>query len=178
MADKSVFMLVYACLLAGCGVSGPPVGAPYRPVDMHADLGKIDGNTVLAGPAGWTPAPSITTPVFKAAAPELFAAMREIMQGQPRTWLMGSSPEQNQASFIVRSLVMNFPDVVVVQAVAATPSTSKAVIFSQSIPGLRRPSTRASVTRRRWLGTSTGTGSSSTAWEQCSPGSASWWKRT
>ncbi len=132
MADKSVFMLVYACLLAGCGVSGPPVGAPYRPVDMHADLGKIDGNTVLAGPAGWTPAPSITTPVFKAAAPELFAAMREIMQGQPRTWLMGSSPEQNQASFIVRSLVMNFPDVVVVQAVAATPSTSKAVIFSQS----------------------------------------------
>ncbi len=127
------FSMMAMLLLAGCGVSGPPeLGFVPPPVDMHADLGKIDAGTALAAPAGWTPAPSLVTPVYAVAAPQLLAAMQQIVLEQPRTWQTASHPEQQQAAFIVRSLAMNFPDVVIVQAIPDTATTSKAVIFSQS----------------------------------------------
>jgi hypothetical protein len=131
---KPAFLaLLGAALLSGCGVSGPPDAGFVPPVvDMHTDLGKIEGSAVLAAPAGWIPAPTVTTPVFQVSAPRLLAAMQDILLASPRTWLTGSHPEQGQASFIVRSVAMNLPDIVVVQAIAASDQTSKAVILSRS----------------------------------------------
>ena len=114
----SLWGMLSGGVLAGCGVSGPPTGGPLPQVtDLHGVT--LTGSTVLAAPAGWTPAPTVTTPVFAVGAPQLFAAMKEIMLGEPRTWLTVSYP-QGEAFFIVRSMVLNLPDIVVVQAIAVT----------------------------------------------------------
>ena len=119
--------------LARCGVSGLPEPNPSLPaVNMHTELGKIDGSTVLAAPTGWTPGPTVATPLFTTPAPQLFAAMQEELLAQPRTWRMALHPDELQASFIVRSVLLNLPDVIVVQAIALSPTTSNAVIFSRS----------------------------------------------
>ncbi len=134
MALSSGFAaLLCLALLCGCGVEGPPQPTLQLPaVDMHTDLGKVDGSAVLAAPRGWTPAPTEVTPVFATPAPQLFAAMQELLAAEPRTWVMNAHPDIFQASFIVRSVLLNLPDVIVVQAVAASPATSRAVIFSRS----------------------------------------------
>ena len=121
-------------MLSACSVAGPPVGGPLpQPADLHSSTEVIlTGSAALGAPAGWTPAPTLTTPVFPVAAPQLLAAMREILLARPRTWLTVSYPEQEQAFFIVRSYMLNLPDIVVVQAVPASATTSKAVIFSRS----------------------------------------------
>ena len=125
--------LLTLLVLAGCGVQGPPEPALSLPaVNMHTELGKIDGSTVLAAPTGWTPGPTVATPLFKAPAPQLFAAMQEQLLAQPRTWRMAIHPDELQASFIIRSVTLNLPDVVVVQAFPVSPTTSNAVIFSRS----------------------------------------------
>lgn len=99
---------------------------------MHSDLVKPTGSAVLAAPAGWTPAPTLVTPVFPVDAPRLLAAMEEILLAAPRTWLTVAYPDQEQAFLMVRSVHLNLPDIVVVQALAAGPTASRAVIFSQS----------------------------------------------
>ena len=120
-------------LLTACGVQGPPESkGVYSAVDMHADLGTIGGSAVLAAPAGWTPTPTMTTPTFPVAAPALFTAMQDIVAALPRTWLVSAHPDERQASYIVRSRLMNLPDVVIVQAVPAGDTSSQAVIFSRS----------------------------------------------
>ncbi len=121
-------------LLAACSVDGPPRGGVVPlAVDLHAgDVVSLKGSAVLAAPSGWSPAPTLTTPTFPVAAPQLLAAMREILLAEPRTWQTVAYPDQNQAFFIVRSVALDLPDIVVVQAVAASPTTSQAVIYSHS----------------------------------------------
>ena len=120
-------------LLSACAVEGPPVSkGVYPAVDMHADLGRIDGSAVLAAPADWTPKPGIVTPVFPVSAAKLFDAMQEIMTAEPRTWLVSAHPDLQQAFFLVRSRAMNDPDSVIVQALPASDTTSRAVMFSRT----------------------------------------------
>lgn len=130
--NAAVLVLV-AGLLSACGVSGPPPDDVLpRPVDMHSDLVRPHDDSVLAAPSGWRPAPTLTTPVFPVPAPRLFAAMQDILRRAPRTWLTVAYPQQNQAFYIVRSISLNLPDIVIVQAVPSGDAASQAVIFSQS----------------------------------------------
>ena len=130
---SSLASMLVLGLLAACAVQGPPESkGAYPVVDMHADLGTIDGSAVLAAPADWTPKPSVITPVFPVSAGKLFDAMQVILAAEPRTWLVSAHPEQQQAAFLVRSRAMNDPDSVIVQAVPASDTTSRAVIFSRT----------------------------------------------
>ncbi len=126
--------LMLAVALSACSVGGPPRrGIVPQPVDLHAaDVVSLKGSAVLAAPSGWSPAPTLVTPTFPVAAPQLLAAMRESLLAAPRSWQTVAYPEQNQAFFIVRSVALDLPDIVVVQAVAAGPATSQAVIYSHS----------------------------------------------
>ncbi len=120
-------------MLSSCGVEGPAEPRVSTPVvNMHADLGAINGSTMLAAPPGWLPSPNQQTPVFAAAGPQLLSAMRQWLLAQPRTWLDSEHPDELQASFIVRSSFFNLPDVVVVQAVPTSSTTSQAIILSRS----------------------------------------------
>lgn len=134
-------------LLAGCAVSGPPNGPPPVPADMHSALVAPVGSAALAAPASWTPKPTIVTPVYPVAAPQLLASMQEYLLAQPRTWLTVAYPDLLQAFLIVRSSVANDPDIVVIEAVARSPSTSRAVIFSQSRYDTPLPYTHHNRTR-------------------------------
>ena len=130
---RKIPVLLALALLSGCGVSGPPEPTLSLPaVDMHTDLGKIDGSAVLAAPTGWTPAPTLRSPTFATPAPQLLATMQALLLAEPRTWVMDTHPDALQASFIVRSVMLNLPDIVVVQAVPASATTSQAVILSRS----------------------------------------------
>ena len=134
LSRKAAFIFLAHLPLSACGVQGPPDAqlSSLPAIDMHADLGKIDGSTVLAAPAGWTPAPTLTTPTFRVAAPQLLMAIRAILLAKPRTWATSEHPDALQDSFIVRSSFLNLPDIVVVQALPVDGATSKAVILSRS----------------------------------------------
>ncbi len=121
-----------AATLSACAVSGPPRGPAPLPADLHSDLVKPIGSAVLAAPADWTPKPTLTTPVFPVAAPRLLSAMQAILLAAPRTWLTVAYPDQLQAFLIVRSSVLNLPDIVLIGAVPDGPASSRAVIFSGS----------------------------------------------
>ena len=134
LSRKATFITLVCLPASACGVQGPPDQnlSSLPAIDMHADLGKIDGSAVLGAPAGWLPAPTLPTPTFRVAAPQLLMAIRDILLAKPRTWIMSEHPDVQQDSFIVRSAFLNLPDVVVVQAMPVDGATSKVVILSRS----------------------------------------------
>ena len=134
-------------LLAGCAVTGPPKGPPPLPADMHSALVAPTGDAILAAPTSWTPKPTIVSPIYAAAAPELLSAMQAYLLAQPRTWLTIAYPDLLQSFLIVRSPLANAPDIVVIQAVPRSPATSRAVIFSQSRYDTPLPYTHHNRTR-------------------------------
>ncbi len=134
-------------LLAACAVTGPPKGPPPLPADMHSAVVAPTGDAVLAAPAGWTPKPTLVTPIYAVAAPELLSAMQGYLLAQPRTWLTIAYPDLLQSFLIVRSPLANAPDIVVIEAVARSPTTSRAVIVSQSRYDTPLPYTHHNRTR-------------------------------
>ena len=135
LLSRKAAIVILTCLpVAACGVKGPPdLDMSSLPaVDMHADIGKVDGSAALGAPAGWTPAPTLVTPTFRAAAPQILMAIRDILLAKPRIWVTSEHPGALQDSFIVRSAFLNLPDAVVVQALPVNGATSKVVILSRS----------------------------------------------
>ena len=138
------------CLLLGaCAVEGGTSLVP-QPIDIHSGLGAPGPSAALAAPADWTPRPDIPTPRFEVPADRLFAALRQVAGGQPRTFLQVAYPDRLQAFYIVRSAALNLPDLVLVQALAAGPRASTLVMFSHSRYG---PTEAGANERRlaRWL---------------------------
>ena len=61
----------------------------------------------------------------------LFAAIRQVADSQPRSFLQVAYPERLQAHYVLRSDWFNFPDLVTVQV---TPD-SRLILWSRSVYG-------------------------------------------
>jgi hypothetical protein len=122
-------------MLPACGADG----AAGLPVPVSMDMTRIERpstpNTFLAGPAGMRPAPDVVTATRDQPAPMLYASARTVFDRQPRTFVAAAFADRLQVHYVVRSALMNFPDLVTVQIDPAGPDHSTLVIWSRSVYG-------------------------------------------
>ena len=122
-------------ILPACGAEG----IAGLPMPMPMDMAKIERpatpNTFLAGPAGTKPDPDVVTREQNLPAPVLYENARVLFAGQPRTFVAAEFPERLQVHYVVRSALMNYPDLVTVQVNAAGADRSTLVIWSRSVYG-------------------------------------------
>jgi len=94
-------------------------------------------NTALAAPLGFTPDPDIPTAEYSVPAARLYTAIRAVAGAQSRVFPAADYPDRLQAHYVARTRLMNFPDLIMVQAIAAGPDHARLVIWSRSIYGQR-----------------------------------------
>jgi uncharacterized protein (DUF1499 family) len=115
------------------------VGAAGLPVPTLMDMTAIQRpgtpNTFLAGPEGMKPEPDLVTREHSLPATEMYENARMLFERQPRTYVAAEFPQQLQVHYVVRSALLNFPDLVTVQTNAAGPAGSTVTIWSRSVYG-------------------------------------------
>ena len=120
--------------LVGCGSGVEGITAP-PPIDM-AHLERPESpNTALAAPDRFTPTPDIITPVYNRSADNLYATVIEMAKAQDRTYLLQRYDDRRQASFVARTMLFGFPDLITVQVLEDGAERSRLVIWSRSIYG-------------------------------------------
>ena len=109
--------------------------APPTPGDISGIQRPTSPNTCLAGPPGFMPTPDLQTRRFDLPPERLLAAMQGVMLAQPRVTALADDPRRLRADYVVRSRVFGFPDIVLVQALAAGDGQSDLVVYSYSVKG-------------------------------------------
>jgi uncharacterized protein (DUF1499 family) len=129
------FAWVLGFLLPACGADG----AAGLPAPVPMDMTKIERpatpNTFLAGPDGMTPRPDAPTGPFAMQAAQLYQKSRAIFSCQPETYVAAEFADRLQIHYVVRSALLNFPDLVTVQANAIGANQSSLIIWSRSVYG-------------------------------------------
>ena len=129
------FAWLLGLLLPACGTIGAQ-GLPVPPImDMTAITRPSSPNTALAGPADFKPAPDVVTPVYPISAERLHASVRAMAESEPLVFLAAAYEEQRQVHYVVRSALLNFPDLVTVQVRATGSDSSTLVLYSRSVYG-------------------------------------------
>jgi hypothetical protein len=122
-------------ILPACAADGA-AGLP-RPALM--DMTRVERpatpNTFLAGPAGMRPAPDQVLEAWNLPAQGLFDKASVVFGGQLRVYVAAVFPDQHQVHYVVRSALLNFPDLVTVQVNAVAAERSTLVIWSRSVYG-------------------------------------------
>jgi uncharacterized protein (DUF1499 family) len=122
-------------LLPACGADG----ASGLPQPALMDMTRIERpatpNTFLAGPAWMRPEPDVVTEEQKRSAQALYETAKAVFGGEPGTYVAAEYPAQLQIHYVVRSAVLNFPDLVTVQVDTAGADRSTLVIWSRSVYG-------------------------------------------
>jgi uncharacterized protein (DUF1499 family) len=129
------FAWLIGFLLPACAAAGAQGLPSPQPLDLQRIVRPASPNTALAAPAGFTPPPDIMTPTYQVPAGQLHDAVREVAAIQPRTFLAADQAEQRQAHWVVRSAVLNFPDLVTAWVADAGPDRSTLVLYSRSVYG-------------------------------------------
>lgn len=126
-----VLHLLVGLLLPACGYDGA-AGLPVPgPMDMRAIVRPASPNTALAAPEAFQPKPDIITHAYAMPPDALFAAIERVALAQERTYPQARFAAQRQAHFVVRSRLMNYPDLVTV----AVMDDGGLVIWSRSVYG-------------------------------------------
>ena len=122
-------------ILPACGAEG----AAGLPVPVPMDMTRIERpstpNTFLAGPAGMRPTPDVVTEAQPMPPAALYEKVRALFASQPRTYVAAEFPERLQVHYVVRSALLNFPDLVTVQVNPDGPDRGTLVIWSRSVYG-------------------------------------------
>jgi uncharacterized protein (DUF1499 family) len=122
-------------ILPACGADGAAGLATPAPMDMTRIERPTTPNTFLAGPAGMRPEPDVMLEPQALAPRALYDKARLVFGGQPRVYIAAEFPDRLQIHYVVRSALLNFPDLVTVQANAAGAGRSTLVIWSRSVYG-------------------------------------------
>jgi uncharacterized protein (DUF1499 family) len=126
---------VFGFVLPACGAEGA-AGLPVpAPMDMTRIERPATPNTFLAGPAGMKPEPDTVIEEQPRPASALYDVVRTIFGGQPRTYEAAQFRDRLQVHYVVRSALMNYPDLVTVQVNATGGDSSALVIWSRSVYG-------------------------------------------
>jgi uncharacterized protein (DUF1499 family) len=138
-------MPLSALFSAGAGGLPPP-----EPIEFATLVLPPSPNTCLAAPPG-LPGAHITVPPLPAAPDAAWQAVRRLGEGVPRTTRLAEWPERRQVQWVVRSALLNFPDIVAAE-VTAGPAGTGLFLYSRSLFGW----SDLGVNRRRveaWLST-------------------------
>jgi uncharacterized protein (DUF1499 family) len=123
-------LILPACSFpAAEGLPAPP------PMDTAQIVHPASPNTALAAPEGFNPPPDIVTPSYAVQADRLFAQIQAVAVEQPRTYKAASYADRLQAHYVVRSALLNFPDLIMVQVTKADANSSTLIVYSRSVYG-------------------------------------------
>ena len=128
---KNLLAAVAGLLLSGCsghGAEGIPAPAP---IDFAHLNRPSTPNTALAAPAGFQPKPDIVTRAYGLPPAALYAAVKVMALHRERTTLHAAFDDRLQAHYVVRSRIMNFPDLVTVQV----QDDGTLILWSRSVYG-------------------------------------------
>jgi uncharacterized protein (DUF1499 family) len=129
------FAWLLGLALPACGANGAQ-GLPMPPLMDTAHITRPSSpNTALAAPSGFQPPPDIVTRIYKLSADQLYQAAGSVAAAQPRTYLAAAYPAQRQIHYVVRSALLNFPDLVMVQVMPAGADDSTLLVYSRSVYG-------------------------------------------
>ncbi len=120
-------------LLSACGAPKPVTPPPAGDVAGLTRPGTP--NSFLAAPAGFALTPDEVTRRYDVPLPRLLQAGRAAMAARPRTVLLAEDTVRGRADYVERSRVFGFPDIVVLQALAAGDNASALVVYSYSLTG-------------------------------------------
>ena len=118
-------------LLFTRGANGVP--AP-QPLDFATRALPATPNTCLLTPATAPGSGHLHRDPFPVAPDDAFAAIRAVAAAQPRTFSLAAYPDRRQAQWVVRSRLMNYPDIVVAEAAPAGDGTGL-WLYSRSLLG-------------------------------------------
>jgi uncharacterized protein (DUF1499 family) len=121
-------------VLPACGAVGAR-GVPSAAPDFAHLVRPATPNTALAAPAGFVPPPDLATPVYQVPPAKLFAIVEKVAAAQGRTFRLAADPAQLKEGWVVRSLVMNFPDIIWAEVEPAGADASELVLYSRSLYG-------------------------------------------
>jgi hypothetical protein len=122
-------------ILPACGASGAAGLPPPKLMDMTAIERPATPNTFLAGPAGMHPAPDEVTEPQNLPAAKLYEKIRLLLADQPNTYIAAEFPDRLQLHYVVRSRLMNYPDLVTVQVDPDGANRATFIIWSRSVYG-------------------------------------------
>ncbi len=122
-------------VLPACGFPAAE-GLPTPPLmDIAHIVRPASPNTSLAAPRGFTPPPDIITRPYNVSADGLFALVTQVAGDQPRTYQAAIYPGALQVHYVVRSAILNFPDLVMAQVQQEGPNQSGLIVYSRSVYG-------------------------------------------
>ncbi len=122
-------LVLPACAAVGAqGLPAPTV------LDVHHLRRPASPNTALAAPDAAGNG-DITTPIYPVPASRLYAAVSAVAAAQPRTYQAAEFQLQMQLHWVVRSAMLNFPDLVTAQVEPAGPDGSTLLLYSRSVYG-------------------------------------------
>lgn len=135
-----VIPLILGLFLPACGQPGAAGLPAAAPIDFAALHRPSSPNTALAAPSGFQPAPDLVTRTYGLPAPELYALANRVAAAQKRTFPQAAFPQaafegRLQAQYVVRSALLNFPDLVTIQVDPAGPAASTLILWSRSVYG-------------------------------------------
>lgn len=140
------------------GLALPACGFPAAqglPTPPPMDTARIErpasSNTALAAPQGSSPPPDIVSPVYAVPPNQLFMLVQKVAADQLRTFIAAIYPDRLQVHYVVRSAVMNAPDLLTAQVSPNGPDGSSLILYSRSVYGY----SDLGVNRKRveaWLG--------------------------
>jgi uncharacterized protein (DUF1499 family) len=122
-------------VLPACGFPAAEGLPPPQPMDVAHLVRPASPNTALAAPTGFSPVPDVVTPRYKLPADRLFTLVRDIAASQPKTYQAALYPEQRQVHYVARSVVLNFPDLIMAQVRTDGPDGSDLILYSRSVYG-------------------------------------------
>lgn len=121
--------------LPACGSAGA-AGIPVPPPLVLAHFERpATPNTALAAPEGAGARPDIVTPVFHVPAPRLWTAVQSVANGEPRTSRLAVEETGMAGSWVARSAVWNFPDVIMARVAPQGSEASTLALYSHSLYG-------------------------------------------
>jgi hypothetical protein len=129
------FAWLLGFILPACGANGIDGLPAPRLMDMTHIERPTTPNTFLAGPAGMRPEPDAIIRARPTPASLLYEMAHRVFSGEPHTYIAAEFPDHLQVHYVVRSALLNFPDLVSVQINAEGPDTSTLVIWSRSVYG-------------------------------------------
>ncbi len=108
---------------------------PAVPLEFASLVLPRSPNTCLATP-GWHPGfRHIETPLYPVSVERLMEVLAGIGAAFPRTYPYGSWPGRRQLQWVERSGLMNYPDIIVAEAVAAPQGGAGLFLYSRSLFG-------------------------------------------
>lgn len=118
-------------LLARRGTRGLP---PPQPIDFPSLQAPSSPNWALAAPPGGTTLPHTAVPLLPVTPAGAWEVVSRLGDRFTRTWPHRTFPEMMQAHWVVRTRLMNYPDLVTAQVVEL-PGGAGLWLYSRSVLG-------------------------------------------